>query len=134
MRVDPIEALWQEYLDTLPPDSPARGESYDAESFGDSPEIADELSTLVVSGTKTATCSTLWEWESEGDPLPKSGAKCIVLDGRGEPLCVIETTEVEVRPYNEVEPGSPTRKAKGIVRCNTGEMSTGASSHTRWLR
>jgi uncharacterized protein YhfF len=103
LRVDPIEAFWQEYLDTLPPDSPARGESYDAESFGDSPEIADELSTLVVSGTKTATCSTLWEWESEGDPLPKSGAKCVVLDGRGEPLCVIETTEVEIQPYNEVD-------------------------------
>lgn len=103
MRVDSIEAFWQEYLDTLPPDSPVRDESYDAESFGDSPEIADALSTLVVSGTKTATCSALWEWEAEDESLPEPGAQCVVLDGRGEPLCVIETTEIEVRPYNEVD-------------------------------
>lgn len=103
MREDSIEAFWQEYLDTLPPDSPVRGESYDAESFGDSPDMADEIGALVANGTKRATCSALWEWEAEDEPLPEPGAKCVVLDGRGEPLCIIETTEVEVRPYNEVD-------------------------------
>lgn len=103
LRGDPIEAFWQEYLDTLPPDSPLRDESYDAESFGDSPEIADEIGTLVASGTKTATCSALWEWEAEDYPLPDPGVKCVVLDGRDNPLCVIETTEVEIRPYSEVD-------------------------------
>jgi uncharacterized protein YhfF len=27
----------------------------------------------------------------------------VVLDGNGEPLCIIETTEVEVRRYDEVD-------------------------------
>jgi uncharacterized protein YhfF len=103
LQVNCVEAFWQEYLNTLPADSPARSEGYDAESFGDSPEMADEIGALVASGTKTATCSALWEWEAEGEPLPEPDAKCIVLDGGGEPLCVIETTEVEVRPYNEVD-------------------------------
>jgi len=103
LRKDPIEAFWQEYLDTLPLDSPVRSEEYAVEGFGDSPEMADELGALVAGGTKTATCSTLWEWESEGEPLPEPGAKCVVLDGRGEPLCIVETTEVEIRPYNEVD-------------------------------
>jgi uncharacterized protein YhfF len=98
-----IEAFWREYLETLPPDSPVRGESYDAESFGDSPEMAHDLGALVASGTKTATCSSLWEWEAEDDPLPEPGAKCVVLDGSGEPLCIIETVKVEVRPYNKVD-------------------------------
>jgi uncharacterized protein YhfF len=65
--------------------------------------MADELGELIASGTKTATCSALWEYEAEGEPLPEPGAKCVVLDGRGEPLCVIETIGVEVRPYNEVD-------------------------------
>ncbi len=29
--------------------------------------------------------------------------RALVLDGSDEPLCVIETMEVEVRPYNEVD-------------------------------
>lgn len=100
---DRIEAFWQTYLDTLPDDSPVRSEEYEAGGFGDSPEMASDLGTLIADGTKTATCSALWEYETEGEPLPRVGEKFIVLDGRGEPLCIIETTEVGVRPYNEVD-------------------------------
>lgn len=103
MTANRTEAFWREYLNTLPPDSPVRSESYDAESFGDSPQMADELGALVASGAKTATCSALWEYEAEGEPLTETGAKCIVLDGQDEPLCVIETVEVEIWPYNEVD-------------------------------
>ena len=97
-----VEAYWQEYLDTLPPDSPVREERCEAEGFGDSPEMAGKLGALVAEGTKTATCSALWEWEAEGEPLPEVGDKAVVQDGNDEPLCIIETTEVEVRPYEEV--------------------------------
>ncbi len=103
MDNDRIEAYWRGYLDTLPADSPVHEEQYEAEGFGDSSQMADELGALIVSGTKTATCSALWEWEAEGSSLPEVGQKSIVLDGNGDPLCIIETTEVAVRPYNEVD-------------------------------
>lgn len=103
MDADRIEAFWRSYLDTLPTDSPIREEEYEAEGFGDSPELADELGALISDGTKTATCSALWEYEAEGSPLPGVGEKLIVLDGKDEPLCILETTEVEVRPYDEVD-------------------------------
>jgi uncharacterized protein YhfF len=103
MDNDRIEAYWRGYLDTLPADSPVREEQHEAEGFGDSSQMADELGALIVSGTKTATCSALWEWEAEGSSLPEVGQKSIVLDGNGDPLCIIETTEVEVRPFNEVD-------------------------------
>ncbi|MCB0000841.1 MAG: ASCH domain-containing protein, partial [Anaerolineales bacterium] len=48
-------------------------------------------------------CSALWDYETEGDPLPTVGMLTIVLDGAGQPLCIIETTEVTIRPYNEVD-------------------------------
>src|SRR3712207_8038045 len=75
MDSDRIETFWQGYLDTLPEDSPIRDEEYVAEGWGDSPQLADELGALIAAGTKTATCSALWEYESEGSPLPEPGSK-----------------------------------------------------------
>jgi len=98
-----VEAYWIVYLQTLPADSPARDEGYEAWSFGEGQEMADRLGGLVLDGLKTATCSALWELEAEGGQMPRAGEKSIILDGRGEPLCVIETTEVEVRRFDEVD-------------------------------
>ena len=44
----------------------------------------------------------MWEWEADDDPLPEVGLKTIVLNGDMQPLCIIETTEVTMRPYNQV--------------------------------
>jgi uncharacterized protein YhfF len=67
-------------------------------AFGDSPALADELLDLVLKGVKSATCST------EDEPNTSTpGERWIVLDGRGEPRCVIESTEVTFRRYNEVD-------------------------------
>ncbi|GIK37882.1 MAG: ASCH domain-containing protein [Chloroflexota bacterium] len=103
MNTDIIAQYWQAYLDSLPPDSPVRAERYMVERFGDSAEMADELGSLVVQGIKTATCSSLWEWQAEGNPLPEAGLKTIVLNGWGEPWCIIETVEIMIRPFNEVD-------------------------------
>jgi uncharacterized protein YhfF len=67
-------------------------------AFGDSPALADELLDLVMRGVKTATCST------EDEPnTSRPGERWIVLDGRGTPRCVIESTEVTWRRYGEVD-------------------------------
>ena len=102
MHKDTIEAYWQEFLATLPPDSPYHAKSHIAEGWGDGPEMADELGALIVNGTKTASCSSLWEWEAEGESPPEAGAVTIVLDGRGKPIGIVETTEITIRKYNEV--------------------------------
>lgn len=113
MNSDVAASYWQSYLNTLPPNSPVRTEHYVAEGFGDSPAMADELGDLVVRGIKTATCSALWEWQAEDGSLPAVGLKTIVLNGRGEPWCIIETTEVTIRPYNEVEAAFAYEEGEG---------------------
>ena len=99
---DEVEAYWQRFLDSLPADSPYHQRSYDAEKWGDYREMAEELGALIASGTKTASCSSLWEWEADGDPIPEVGLITIVLNWEGAPLCIIETVEVETKPYNQV--------------------------------
>lgn len=97
------EAYWQNFLSTQPADSPFRSRTYIAEGFGDSPQMAEELGALIASGVKTATCSALWEWQAEGNPIPAPGLTSIILNGAGEPLCIIETIEVNIRRYDEVD-------------------------------
>ena len=103
MDKNKIEDYWRAYQETLPTESPLLQNNYVAESFGDSPELADELAAIILEGTKTATCSALWEWHHDGDPLPEIGMITILLDGSGNPLCILQTTEVTVLPYNQVD-------------------------------
>ena len=77
-------------------------------AFGDSPVLADELLELVLRGVKTATCST------EDEPnLSKPGERWIVLDGRGDPRCVIESTEITFRPFNGVDAAFAFEEGEG---------------------
>lgn len=97
-----IQAFWERCCRDRPawqvPDFP-RPEAW---GFGADPAMADRLGTLVVEGVKTATCSALEEYEHDGSPLPRAGDLGIVLDGRGYPLCLIETSAVEIVPFREV--------------------------------
>ena len=60
-------------------------------SFGDSPEMADELLAQVLAGKKTATVSVVLEDEQ----TPSVGDLSLVLDGHGNPACVIKTVHLE---------------------------------------
>jgi uncharacterized protein YhfF len=72
-------------------------------SFGDNPELADELLELVLTGKKTGTATLVIELEREGEKMPETGDYNIILDGKGKPTAIIQTTSVEIKPFNEVE-------------------------------
>ena len=94
---------WNAFLAKLSPLSSYYGRPYILERFGDSLQLADELGQLVVSGKKTATSSALWKWEAEGMLLPQPGLISIILDGKDQPICIIETTEVYVCRFSAVD-------------------------------
>ena len=75
----------------------------EAWAFGAEPAQADELLALVLAGIKSATASSLWDYEAEGEPLPTAGGLSIILDGRGEPRAVILTTDVHVVAFRGVD-------------------------------
>jgi len=77
-------------------------------AFGNGPALADELLDLVLRGLKTATCST------EDEPNTSTpGERWIVLDGRGNPRCVIESTEVTYRRYSDVDAAFAYEEGEG---------------------
>jgi len=103
LQLSILQNYWQTYLNSLPAENSSQYAALpEAWGFGDGPAMADELGALVAAGTKTATCSLLWEYEVQGDRVPQVGDLSIILDGAGNPLCIIETTEIVIRPYNEV--------------------------------
>ena len=98
-----ITRYWEAFQASLPEGSPYRGRKFIAEGFGDNPALADELGHLIATGTKTATCSALWEWEADKEPIIRAGDLTIVLDGQDQPLCIIETTEITIQSFNAVD-------------------------------
>jgi uncharacterized protein YhfF len=87
---------------------PAKYQGLRSFAFGDGPELADKLLDLVIKGLKTATCST------EDEPNTSTpGERWIVLDGRGEPRCVIETIEVDYRRFPEVDAAFAYEEGEG---------------------
>ena len=96
-----VEEFWQEYLDSLS-EGDEHPDSYSEFSFGDSAEMADELGTLVLQNIKTGTASLAWDYAQDDEPLPRAGDHSLILDGKGDPMCIIETTRVYIEPYNQV--------------------------------
>lgn len=93
-----IDQYWdsaRKIIGSLPSNPPQ------AWAFGATPEHADELLALVLSGTKTATASSLWDYDVD-EPLPSTGDYSIILDGEGTPKAIIMTTEVSTAPFVEV--------------------------------
>lgn len=82
-------------------------------AFGDSPEVADTLLDLVLTGVKTATVSPVWEYEAAGAPMPSVGDLSIVLDGRAHPRALIRTSAVRVARFDEVDDAHAWAEGEG---------------------
>ncbi|MBN6049070.1 ASCH domain-containing protein [Lactobacillus helveticus] len=67
-------------------------------AFGRNSHDADVLSDLVNRGIKTATTSV---YDLDG-AMPVVGKYAIVLNGKNEPVCVIQNKTVEIMPFKNV--------------------------------
>ena len=92
-----------DYWDRFQKESGITKSFVDAWSFGDNPELADELLELVLTGKKRGTATLVIELEREGEKMPEVGDYNIILDDEGEPTVIIRTTSVEIKPFNEVK-------------------------------
>lgn len=105
-----VEEFWQKcraVMQDLPRTVPS------AWAFGATPAQADELLALVRAGTKTATASSLWDYEHTGERMPEVGMLSIVLDGSGIPGALLRITDVEVLRFDEVPDSHASAEGEG---------------------
>jgi len=95
----PADRYWAQFRKAHPKSPKAYVESF---FFGTKPEIASEITRLVVDGTKTATGSLQWAYEADEKPEPAVGDHWVVTNGSDDPACIIETTEVHTIPFGTV--------------------------------
>ena len=86
---------------------------YEAFHFDDNERSANALGALVLSGQKRATAGLLWSHEATNKPLPAIGAFSVVTDWHGTPLCVIQSTHVEIVPFDSVSESFAATEGEG---------------------
>lgn len=96
-----VNQFWTDFCDRNPQVDP--NSAYQSWYFGNSPEMANELADLVLAGKKTATASLASVNEIEPDKAPILDGYSVVTDLAGDPVCVIQTTEIRHIPFNEVD-------------------------------
>lgn len=70
--------------------------------FGDGAQLSEQLTELVRSGKKVATCGALRDFSAEGEALPVVGRQDIVLNWDGTPALLIETVSVVIAKFCDV--------------------------------
>lgn len=83
-------------------------EDLESFSFGDGPELAEALARLALAGVKRATC-----WPLAEGPKTHIGKRWIVRDGAGAPAAVIETVELTLRRFDEVDEAHAFEEGEG---------------------
>jgi uncharacterized protein YhfF len=96
-----LEQFWDEAVRSHP--ELAGKHFYEAFSFGNTESMANKLAELVLRGEKTATSSLLWTIEQENKPLPQVGDYSIVTTWDKVPVCIMETIELRIIPFKDVD-------------------------------
>lgn len=97
------QTFWASFLATLSQPEYANTKFYEAFAIGYDKESADDGASLILKGEKTSTSMLLWDVEVNHQPMYEVGSLHIVKDGSDQPVAVVETTELKVLPFNEVD-------------------------------
>ncbi len=97
--MNPIETYWKRFLETngLDPSTPY----FEAFAFGSGERMAEELLQLVLEGKKRATTSSVLAFGEHR--LPAVGDYSVVLDGKGNPRCVIRTVKTLRMTFSKMD-------------------------------
>ena len=98
MMSEVVKPFWQAFCATR---DDVTEEPYDIFKIGNNAKSADEGSVLILDGIKTATSALPQEFADM--PLPYPGAFSVVLNGKDQPCAIVETTNVETKPFAQAD-------------------------------
>ena len=117
---DKIKKYWERFCNEK---NISKDTKYEAWSFGNTKEMADELADLVNRRIKTATTGA-YELYEEDEDIPKVGEYNIILDGSGEPKCITITRVVEILAYNLISSNHAWLEGEGDRSYDFGKKFT----------
>ena len=97
-----IEKMWNDYLKSIGESIEETEKKYTYWHFEVTEESANKLANLVLNGVKKATAASLWVEKHDQGEIPKVGDYSIITDWDGVAKCIIQTTRLDVVPYNQV--------------------------------
>lgn len=100
-----VAAFWADFLSRT-------GRPDDTPLYDNEPD-ANMLASLVLDGWKRATASLRWEYDGESGRPPEPGDLSIVTLWDGTPVCVIETTAVDVVSFDDVDEDLAAAEGEG---------------------
>lgn len=106
-----VEKFWQ----TCRAEHGIDTETYHASTFAD-PRLApyhDSLLELVAQGRKRATAHLALDFERNGIATRSVGDYWVILSGTNDPRFLIRVTDVETKPFNEVNAAFAAREGEG---------------------
>jgi uncharacterized protein YhfF len=84
-----------------------------AEHFCNDKPSADKLYQLVIDGKKRATTGSVWAYEHDGEPLLNPGDLTILTNYDESKACIIRTTSVIVKKFNEITMEEARKEGEG---------------------
>ncbi|MFI3284751.1 MAG: ASCH domain-containing protein [Erysipelotrichaceae bacterium] len=101
--------IWQEYCKINPLASNA--DIWDFEDLKD--EYDRALADLIVAGIKTATSSGYLFYQLENEAIPVVDSYHKVLNQQKEVVCIVQITNVSIKPFNEVSVQHAFKEGEG---------------------
>lgn len=96
-------------------------------TFGDSERLCNRLLALVRSGKKTATCGALRDFGPGGESMPVVGRRDTALSWDGAPALTIETVEVFLSRFCDVE------ESFALAEGENGDLAGWRRDHERYF-
>lgn len=96
------QAYLNQYMDTLSGKEQAAIPSVSADYYCADEYNANTCAELVRIGQKTASCSMELWYSEHGEMMPQVGHLQVVTNWDGEPVCIIQITDVSTCRYSDV--------------------------------
>jgi uncharacterized protein YhfF len=97
-----VTNMWQSFLVSIGESVESTEKTFSSWHFEITEEGANNLANLVLAGKKRATAASLWVEKHDHGVIPQVGDYSIITDWAGQGKCIIQTTKIDIVPFDEV--------------------------------
>ncbi|MCK4311039.1 MAG: ASCH domain-containing protein [Methanomicrobia archaeon] len=108
-----VKKMWIDFLSTIGENEETTEKKYSSWYFSNNEKDANDLAELVRRGIKKATTTSLWRLEHDKEPVPQVGEYSVITDWNGVAMCIIQTTKVDIMPFNQVSSDFAATEGEG---------------------